>query len=405
MTTLLKPARRVYRGGRTIVQTLRSFGMDSVGLAVRYAAAMPFPAGSDLEHLTASLAWLRRAQDAAGDGVAALFSLDAGWDLPYPETSGYIVATFLAARAFPGNDDLRQRAKRIGDWEIAIQAPNGGVYSRPGLPDTRVFNTGQVILGWCALYESLGDSRYLDAANRAGEYLVRLQEANGTWVRDTYCGARTYHARTDWGLLRLAALTARPEFVEAARSNLRWVMAQQQENGWFRNCGFHDEDPITHVIDYTLIGVLECAMLKPDLFDRKPAELIESSAKAICDIVARSCVGGIAGMIPASYNSEWQSADEHSCLTGNAQLAYTLFRLYRITGKNRYATCADLLLSALKRTQVLAGAPDEVRGAIPGSFPMYKGYLANSFPNWAAKFFADALLASLKREEDFAVTA
>jgi hypothetical protein len=303
MTSLMMGARRVYRSGRTAAHTLGRFGLSGAGLAFRYAAGLPFSAAGDLEHLSSSLDWLRRAQDSVGDGVSAVFGLKDGWDLPYPETSGYIIATFIAAAAYPGNEDLLGRAVRIGNWEIAIQAPNGGVYSRPGSPDTRVFNTGQVILGWCALYEMTQDSKYLEAARRAGNYLVGLQEGDGRWVRDTYSGARTYHARTDWGLLRLAHLTGQAEYREAARRNLRWVVAQQQGNGWFRNCGFYDDNPITHIIDYTLIGILESALLDPTLFDRSPAELIERSADAICDITEHRGVGGIVGMIPASFDS------------------------------------------------------------------------------------------------------
>jgi len=63
------------------------------------------------------------------------------------------------------------------------------------------------------------------------------------------------------------------------------------------------------------------------------------------------------------------------------------------------------LIAALKSTQALGPVPACVRGALPGSFPMHTGYLANGFPNWGAKFFADALLASLMRDRPFFVSA
>ena len=406
MSAAASPLQRAYRGARTLYHTARRLGATQAPLGVRYAMALPFPRRSDREHLAATLQWLCAAQDACGAGVSAAFSLDSGWDVAYPETSGYIAATFLAAADFLGDASLAARARRIGDWEIEIQAPNGGVLSRPGRPETRVFNTGQVMLGWLALYERSRDARYLDAARRAGDYLLGIQESDGTWQRDTYCGARTYHARTDWALLRLARLASQPKYAVAAHANLRWVMRQQRENGWFASCGFNDDDPITHVIDYTLIGVLESALEEPTAFDRSPMDLIARGADAICEIVERPGIGGIAGMIPASFDSRWRSRDAYSCLTGNAQLGYTLFRLNGLARNARYERAADTLVAALKRTQVLGPrAPAPVRGGVPGSFPMHTGYLANSFPNWGAKFFGDALLASLRRGERFAVGA
>lgn len=400
---LLRQARR---GAHTLLHTTRSLGAAHAGLGLRYAMARPFPARGDREHLEATVQWLCAAQEAGGGaGVAAAFSLANGWDVPYPETSGYIIATFLAAGDHLRDPSLLERARRIGDWEIAIQAPNGGVLSRPGKAETRVFNTGQVVLGWLALFERTKDERYLAAARRAGDYLVGLQEADGTWRRDTYCGARTYHARTDWGLLRLAKLSGEDRYAEAARRNLRWVMQQQRHNGWFANCGFHQDDPITHVIEYTLIGVLESALLAPAAFERGATDLLAPSADALCAVIERPGIGGIRGMIPASFDSSWRSRDRDSCLTGNAQIAYTLLRLDGLAPNARYRAAADALIAALKGTQVLGRAPSNVRGALPGSFPMHSGYLANGFPNWGAKFFADALLASLRRGERFSVAA
>jgi hypothetical protein len=374
-------------------------GLGQAPTSVRLAMARPIPARSDREHLEATIQWLCTAQDATrGAGVSAAFSLVSGWDVPYPETSGYILATFLAGADYLGKPSLSERAARIGDWEISIQAPNGGVLSRPGLPQTRVFNTGQVILGWCTLFERTQQARFLDAARRAGDYLLGIQETDGTWHRDTYCGARTYHARTDWGLLRLWKLTGDARYAEAARLNLRWVMRQQRGNGWFANCGFNQADPITHVIDYTLIGVLECALIEDSAFDRAPVDLVAPSAEAICEIVGQPGIRGIAGMIPASFNENWSSQDDYSCLTGNAQLAYTLLRLNGLAANRRYEAAAESLISALKGMQALGEVPASLRGGLPGSFPIHTGYLANSFPNWGAKFYADALLASLNKK-------
>ncbi len=406
MTRLLESfSRDIYRRAKATFRTA-SLGLERTGAGLHYALNIPFPERSDERHLRETLGWLCRAQDVGADeGVSALFDPRSGWDASYPETSGYIVATFLAAADFLKNDLYVERARRIGDWEIAVQAPNGGVYSRLGKSDLRVFNTGQVILGWSALFERTGDERYLDAAKRAGDYLLRIQESDGTWRQDTYCGPRTYHARTDWGLLRLSKLADDERYADAAKRNLAWVMAQQQDNGWFRNCGFDDSPPITHLIDYTFIGILESAILAPALFNQSPAECIRGGASAICEIVKTTSVEGIEGLIPGSFGSSWKSNDRYSCLTGNAQLGYTLLRLYGLTQDTNYELAAGKLISGVKRTQIVGGREDGVRGAIAGCFPVYAGYLAGAYPNWAAKFFADALLASMNRKMPFVVAA
>ncbi|MGH7399181.1 MAG: hypothetical protein ACRELW_16750, partial [Candidatus Rokuibacteriota bacterium] len=46
----------------------------------------------------------------------------------------------------------------------------------------------------------------------------------------------------------------------------------------------------------------------------------------------------------------------------------------------------------LKSLQDCAGANLNVRGAIKGSHPIWGRYLFGTYPNWAAKFFMDALL-------------
>jgi len=38
---------------------------------------------------------------------------------------------------------------------------------------------------------------------------------------------------------------------------------------------------------------------------------------------------------------------------------------------------------------------DEVRGGIAGSWPIWGAYSRFEFPNWAAKFFADALMLNM----------
>ena len=77
----------------------------------------------------ACLDWLREAQDrttSSDGGVARHNSLLTGWSPSYPETTGYIVPTVLTAGRRLGDADLMDRGRRMLDWLVSIQFPDGG---------------------------------------------------------------------------------------------------------------------------------------------------------------------------------------------------------------------------------------------------------------------------------------
>ena len=73
----------------------------------------------------------------------------------------------------------------MGDWEIEVQLPSGAVMG--GMvnqtPTPAVFNTGQVLLGWTALFAATGEHRYADAARKACGWLLETQEPDGRWLK------------------------------------------------------------------------------------------------------------------------------------------------------------------------------------------------------------------------------
>jgi len=50
------------------------------------------------------------------------------------------------------------------------------------------------------------------------------------------------------------------------------------------------------------------------------------------------------------------------------------------------------ILEQTKAMQSLVSRNSGIRGAIPGSYPCWGKYERFSFPNWASKFFADAMM-------------
>jgi hypothetical protein len=84
-----------------------------------------------------------------------------------------------------------------------------------------------------------------------------------------------------------------------------------------------------------------------------------------------------------------------SCLTGDAQISICWWRLYEITGEERYREAGRAINRFLMRTQRRADPNPAVAGAIKGSHPLWGGYGPFEYLNWAAKFFADALLLEM----------
>jgi hypothetical protein len=69
--------------------------------------------------------------------------------------------------------------------------------------------------------------------------------------------------------------------------------------------------------------------------------------------------------------------------------------LYRETGNPRFREAA-LAANRYVRGTVRLDGPPETRGAVKGSFPVSGGYVRFQYPNWACKFFIDAI--SLERD-------
>ena len=101
------------------------------------------------------------------------------------------------------------------------------------------------------------------------------------------------------------------------------------------------------------------------------------------------------GRLPGTFDAKWRPTASYSCVTGNAQTAAQWFRLARITGDSSFADGARRATRFLKSIHDCASTNPHVRGAVKGSHPIWGRYLFGSYPNWAAKFFMDALLMEL----------
>lgn len=339
-----------------------------------------------------SIGWLCRAQDFSATrdgGVARHFSLETGWGPSYPETTGYIIPTVIMYARLTNDRSLLERARKMLDWCLAIQFPNGAfqggiIGAQPLVPVT--FNTGQILLGLAAGAIQFGEP-YHRSMIRAADWLVETQDSDGCWRKNSSPfaspGEKTYDTHVAWGLLEAARVEPGKNYQKAALKNVEWALTQQNQNGWFENCCLSDySKPLTHTLGYALRGVLEAFRFSND------SRFLYAARKTADGLLSAL---DTEGFLPGCLSADWRPQASWACLTGAVQVSYCWLILHRVTGELRYKDAAQRANRFVRRTQDVSGRP-EVRGAIKGSFPVNGPYGTNQYLNWAAKFFIDANL-------------
>ena len=338
--------------------------------------------------LERALRWLTVAQDRVGTGGVGSYEFY-GWTQGYPEVTGYIIPTIWDCRDTLGAEKLAERAVWMADWELRIQKENGGweagVEGQHQPPI--VFNTGQVVRGLLRTYQETRDERYLDAAVRAGDWIVTHQEEDGSWTRANYMQMkRVYDSYVSAPLARLAQLTGDESYERAAIQNCEFVLRQQRENGWFATCDnsphFNDQ-PITHTLGYTIDGLLETGKL----LGRE--EFVAAGTKAADALMG--CVSP-SGLLLGRFDDSWRPRVRWACLTGCAQVGIIMMKLYTDSGDERYAHTARRLTDFLIYVQQLNAVGQNRSGALPGSYPIWGTYAPLKYPCWATKYLIDLLL-------------
>ena len=101
------------------------------------------------------------------------------------------------------------------------------------------------------------------------------------------------------------------------------------------------------------------------------------------------------GSLDGRFDEDWRECGNWSCLTGDAQTAIVCFRLYEVLGEKKYFEAGLRLNRYLMGTQDLTSGNVGIRGGIKGSCPIWEDYGTYEYLNWAAKFFADALMLEM----------
>ena len=347
------------------------------------------------EHLQACMEWLRRAQDASQDrGVSAFYQLvDAKWAPSYPETTGYLIPTFLHFAHTSGRDEFSRLATEMADWLLTLQLPEGGFPIGPlwddMAPEPLVFDTGQILHGLLSIYEQTGSPAYLESAQRAGNWLIAILDPDGGWRQFTFKGqSHAYNVRVAWALLRLAQISAELRYESAAIRNLDWALGQQKANGWFENASFDPyPSPLTHTLAYTIRGFLESSLLLQE--DR----YLASAEKAALALLKQEKKHGV---LQGVYDADWSPEVSWRCPCSIAQVAIIWMIFYQIQADQTFLEAASRANRWIMQHQYLEAPEPGIQGAIPGPVPIEAPYLQYSYVNWAAKFFADSLMMEMR---------
>lgn len=333
-----------------------------------------------------ALAWLSYARTVSGDGgVPAFYSILYDWWAPsYPETTGYLIPTLLHAATYYG-EYLRTIAVEMADYVLHKQTESGAIPTWGENAPIYVFDTGQALQGFVAIWEATGEERFRLAALRAADWLLSIQHPAGFWDSYQYCKhAKTWDVRVAWALIQAGFAFHRPDYIQAGRQCMNWALTQQARNGWFKRCMMKPGEPsVLHTIAYAIEGLLRGGLLTGE------SQYIEAAKKAADALLNQQRTNG---SLPSYWREAWQPVDNSSCLSGEAQMACCWFWLFKVTGKKEYAWAAHRILVHVASTQSLNDLWKPTKGAIAGSWPIWGKYMRLCYPNWAVKFFLDASL-------------
>lgn len=355
-------------------------------------------AGFD-EHLRAAVDWLLRAQDAGDDkGVSYGTQFGSSFDVSYPETTGYIIPTFIQLADYYKDPTFLERAIAMGDWEISVQLADGSVMAGKYFADNRtpapaLFNTGQVLLGWAALGKATGEQRFLDAGRRAGQWMIDHQEPDGNWIRGNspYADSRNtlYNVKAAWGLYETGAACSWNEAIDSAVKNARYCLTRQNDHGWFANCCLDDAAfPLLHTQAYTMQGLVGIGA------GTGQSDFIEGARRLADPLID---IMGDDGFLPGRFNEDFSQRALWACMTGSAQTGIVWSRLFDLLGDPRYAQASKRVNSYLSNHHDLTHENPAIRGGVPGSWPVSGGYQAYGINNWGVNFYVESMLFEAQR--------
>lgn len=315
------------------------------------------------------------------------FNPISGWSNPYPETTGYIIKTFDCLIEDFNYKSLETYSNEMGEWLLSIQNSDGsfqgGLYSLNNSTKS-VFNTAQILIGLRSRFEISNDKRFLYSGIKATKWITEQIDENGLILNNAYQQGfmPSYYTRVCWPMLLFSE-----HFTNTTNNKIKKVLdlisSRQLDNSFIKQSGFKPNKPaFLHTIAYTIRGFLESSDYFTDgcYFDK--AELLSEKLLNIHGITKR---------LNGEYDKNFKYKRKYRCLTGEAQIAIIWLKIYQKNYDARYLNAAlkiiDNLSKEIPKSNLLLKS-----GGLAGSKPYYEKYMRLRQPNWASKFYIDAII-------------
>jgi len=339
----------------------------------------------------AALLWIRRSIEATGGkGSAHSWHPLFGWSKAYPETTGYLIETLLDYAECKQDESLRVLAFSCVNWLETIQLPSGafaGLLAGNSKPS--VFNTSQILFGLTnisvAHFKSVPHLNEQGPSERAVSWLLSNLDSDGAWRAHSFVPGfvPSYYTRAVWGVLHANDSLKNPEVEGLMRHSLHFFAERFLPNGAVKDWGFRlGEAAFTHTLVYTLEGFWESAKRLGE------QAIIDKTIASLERLLAERARAG--GRTAGRYDEAWKGDYSFLCITGNCQLSMLCSKLWKHTGEPKFREAASSFLTEIIGFQKLSANKNSF-GALPGSAPFWGAYLPFRYPNWAAKFFLDAV--------------
>ena len=131
--------------------------------------------------------------------------------------------------------------------------------------------------------------------------------------------------------------------------------------------------------------------LLPDIAfeQRRFVDAARRTATALLPLVGED------GRLPGRFDAAWHPAARWACLTGMAQMSVVWHRLAAVGEGEHFLDAKRKVDRFLLSVHDVDSADGGLRGGVRGSYPVNGAYCRYRAPNWATKFFVDAILCSL----------
>ena len=361
----------------------------------------------DKTHLLRSIDWIKNAQDAFPDGgISRAYNLHgenfksnpSGWQLSYPETSGYILPSLIKANNFLADENLNNRIYQLGDFLMQMSKEGkvkGGSLNK--IENYSVFDTGQVLRGLIEYFKISKNENILQNIKECADFICNSEiEKSGRFSSNNlaknsikYINNDTVNVYIALPLAQVSEFFNDVKYKDLSKRIMNYTITRQNQNGYFENADFYSkENTLTHNIGYIVEGLIETSLYFSDEANfnkvnftlNKLSEIVDKNK----DLISR-------------YDNNWKPVGKEICITGSAQIAISLLKSSNFKKNSNFEKNAIKITERLKEYQnnYIENFGGGI-GAMWGSWPISGSYQPFESINWANKFFIDLLNLKIK---------